>query len=287
MSTESLFNYPLHWHNLGLLLGSGRSGDQIIKYLEKNLNGPMDYQILTEFISVEEIIKYKIVFVVIELDDHFSFNLVNQLAHTTRSFSILSIGLFVLPMTPEGIETQIPHFSKLKHLKSEFDSLLILSRDLLSCIFGTVKQKQLRTKIRQLILLTLKSIACIAFHAGQLGLDISVVKSVMSNSSFGFITTRVAIGKNRATVALSRALNNSLTSSSYLQSAKNLLIRINSADRLIQFEELEEFFQTLVELVDINCDIQWDYCSFKEPKGELRITILATGFDEPPVYLPN
>jgi len=113
---------------------------------------------------------------------------------------------------------------------------------------------------------------------GLINLDFADVKNVMSSMGMALMGTGVATGENRAVEAAQRAISSPLLEDNTIQGAHGVLLNItggpdmslyeiNEASSLIQAEAHEDANIIFGTVIDENM------------KDEIRITVIATGFD--------
>ena len=114
---------------------------------------------------------------------------------------------------------------------------------------------------------------------GLINLDFADVKNIMSNMGMAIMGTGVASGENRAVEAAQRAISSPLLEDNTIQGAHGILLNItggpdmslyevNEASSLIQAEAHEDANIIFGTVIDENMG------------DEIRITVIATGFDD-------
>lgn len=270
-----------------LAVGIGKSGVRTIRLIEKSGVSDVDFKILIESTSMEELADYKIIFIEAELGDQITFDSVRNFANSIKELSILTIGLFTMPFQFDEKQNQNPFIKDIYILKNVIDSLIIVSGNDMLKMNRAISQKDQAAQDRDLILLALTTITSLAFHPGVIGLNYSEVYRAMANSGFGFITSGEASAEKRAKIAIAKVLRSSLTSTNFFLGAKSLLVRIISGAEDILIEEISDIINVLIESVDEKCEIDWDFCYDKVARKNLRITIIAIGYNEVQLYLPG
>lgn len=113
---------------------------------------------------------------------------------------------------------------------------------------------------------------------GQINVDFADVKAVMSNAGPALMDIGYGIGENRALQAAQSATSNKLLGRS-IQGAKGVLVNFTSGEdlTLLEVNEAMEYIHGLCDPAEANIF----FGSVIDPtlEGELRITVLATGFD--------
>jgi len=113
---------------------------------------------------------------------------------------------------------------------------------------------------------------------GVVNVDFADVSAVMQDSGSALMGIGVASGEDRARQAAKSAINSPLLDVS-IDGAKGVLFNISGSDELTMME-VNEAAEIITESIDTNARIIFGASvddSLK--KGEVRITVVATGFD--------
>ena len=124
-----------------------------------------------------------------------------------------------------------------------------------------------------------KGISDLIIVPGLINLDFADVKNIMSNMGMALMGTGVAAGENRAIEAAQKAISSPLLEDNTIQGAHGILLSItggpdmslyevNEASSLIQAEAHEDANIIFGTVIDENME------------DEIRITVIATGFDD-------
>jgi cell division protein FtsZ len=119
-------------------------------------------------------------------------------------------------------------------------------------------------------------------NPGIINVDFADVRAVMENSGSALMGIGVASGENRAAVAAKAAVSSPLLELS-INGAKGVLFAIAGQDDLGMLE-VHEAAKIITESVDPNAKIIFGAVKDdKLKKGEVRVTVIATGFPAPGV----
>ena len=130
-----------------------------------------------------------------------------------------------------------------------------------------------------------KGISDLIIVPGLINLDFADVKNIMCNMGMALMGTGTASGENRAVEAAQRAISSPLLEDNTIQGAQGILLSItggpdmslyevNEASSLIQAEAHEDANIIFGTVIDENM------------KDEIRITVIATGFEANSIFQP-
>ena len=115
-------------------------------------------------------------------------------------------------------------------------------------------------------------------HPGLINVDFADVRSVMENAGSALMGIGYGSGENRAIEAARSAIESPLLELS-INGAKGLLLNITGGTDLSMFE-VDEASRLITEACDPNANIIFGTSIDERFTGEIKITVIATGFSE-------
>lgn len=116
---------------------------------------------------------------------------------------------------------------------------------------------------------------------GVINLDFADVKEIMSGMGMAIMGTGIAEGNNRDTEAAQRAISSPLLEDTSIQGARGVLINVTGGTDL-KLHEVNNAAHLIYEAADENAHIIFGSVIDPEMKGKLKLTVIATGFNEEP-----
>lgn len=116
---------------------------------------------------------------------------------------------------------------------------------------------------------------------GLINLDFADVKTVMSGMGMALMGTGTATGENRAVEAARKAISSRLLEDGSIQGARGVLINITGGHDLL-LHEVSEASSIIHDAADSDANIIFGAVLDERMKGEVKITVIATGFDRKP-----
>ena len=124
-----------------------------------------------------------------------------------------------------------------------------------------------------------KGIAEIITIRGFINVDFADVKTVMSGRGKAMMGSGCATGDNRAEEAVQAALNSPLLDNIDLHGASGVLVNITAGANLTS-NEFGVIGERVKEIANENATVIVGCIKEEDSLGELRVTLIATGFEE-------
>lgn len=199
-------------------------------------------------------------------------------ADIAKGSGALTIGVVTLPFSFEGgARMEIAKKAKMK-LRERTDSLIVIPNDnLMKCLSPDVPLIEAFEVCDEILQQAVKGIAGLISLPGILNVNFADVKSVMENSGTAFFGVGQARGENRASEAAKAALSSPLLDVS-IAKAKGILFNV-SGDQDISLFEINEAAKVITKNVGPETKVIFGAIQDEKlKKGEIKVTIIATGF---------
>ena len=200
------------------------------------------------------------------------------LASIAKSQGALTIAVVTKPFSFEGRWRARLADRALEELKNKVDTLLVIPNDkILKLSDQDVSVISAFFAADEILRQAVQGISDIITLPGIINVDFADVRSVMANSGQAVFGMGKAKGEKRIETALRAALDSPLLEMS-IEGAHGVLLNIAGLDDL-SLNEINEAAKSVQEKVNSSAKIIFGAVKDKNlKKGEIRITILATGF---------
>jgi cell division protein FtsZ len=121
---------------------------------------------------------------------------------------------------------------------------------------------------------------------GEINLDFADVRTIMSGMGMALMGTGVSSGSNRAVEAAQRAISSPLLEDATIDGAKGILINITGGIDMT-LHEVAEASSLVQRTADAEANIIFGTVIDTEMTEEVKITVIATGFNREPVTQPD
>jgi cell division protein FtsZ len=121
---------------------------------------------------------------------------------------------------------------------------------------------------------------------GEVNVDFADVRTIMTGMGMALMGTGVAKGENRALEAAQRAISSPLLEDTSIEGSRGVLLNI-SGGRDLALHEVAEAARVIAEAVDPDANIISGMVIDELMEEEMKVTVIATGFDRPPGARPS
>lgn len=207
-------------------------------------------------------------------------------ANIARSLGALTIGVVTRPFGFEGKRRATQAESGIAMLREEVDTLIVIPNDrLLSISDRQVSVLDAFKAADQVLLSGVQGITDLITTPGLINLDFADVKTVMSGAGSALMGIGSARGDDRAVAAAEMAISSPLLEAS-IDGAHGVLLSIQGGSDLGLFE-INEAAQLVANSAAAEANIIFGAVIDDALGDEVRVTVIAAGFDEPEVSGPT
>ena len=201
------------------------------------------------------------------------------IAQLARDAGILTVAVVSKPYEFEGVRRTKHAEEGIAALSEWVDSLIVIPNEKLAEVYGSDDSIfSSFDNANDVLRGAVKGIAEIITIRGHINVDFADVKTVMSGRGKAMMGSAVASGDNRATEAVEKALSSPLLDNMHLKNATGVLCNITAGADLKQ-SEFNLIGQKVKEIADEDATTIIGCIKEDENVGELRVTLIATGFD--------
>jgi cell division protein FtsZ len=201
-------------------------------------------------------------------------------AEVARNLGALTIGVVTRPFGFEGKRRAAQADLGIEKLRSEVDTLIVIPNDrLLSISDRHVSVLDAFKAADQVLLSGVQGITDLITTPGLINLDFADVKSVMSGAGSALMGIGTARGDDRAVAAAEMAISSPLLEAS-IDGAHGVLLSIQGGSDLGLFE-INEAAQLVANSAAPDANIIFGAVIDDALGDEVRVTVIAAGFDEP------
>jgi cell division protein FtsZ len=198
-------------------------------------------------------------------------------AEVAKEMGALTVGVVTRPFRFEGRRRAHQAEEGIAGLKSQVDTLIIIPNDKL--IQATNEQTPLQEAFRiadDVLRAGVQGISDIIQIPGLINVDFADVRSVMADAGSALMGIGEGSGKSRAREAAMQAISSPLLESS-IEGARGVVLSITGGEDMT-IHELTAAADTIYEVVDPNANIIIGAVVDPRIQGEMRMTVIATGF---------
>jgi cell division protein FtsZ len=203
-------------------------------------------------------------------------------AEVAKEMGCLTVAIVTRPFTFEGRRRTTQAEEGIAALQGRVDTLIIIPNNkLLEVIAPETPVQQAFLVADDILRQGVQGISDIITIPGLVNVDFADVRAVMADAGSALMGIGAGSGKSRAREAAMMAISSPLLESS-IEGAKGVVFNITGGSDLT-LHEVNTAAETIYETVDPNANIIFGAVIDEKMQGEVRITVIATGFtNEPP-----
>lgn len=256
-------------------------GDKLTKGLGAGANPEIGFKAAEE--SREQIMKSlqgaDMVFVTAGMGGGTGTGAAPTVASIAKELGAVTVGVVTKPFTFEGRKRAKQAVEGIANLKAEVDTLITIPNDrLLQVVDKNTSINDAFSIADDILRQGVQGISDLIAVPGLINLDFADVKTIMHNTGSALMGIGTASGDDRAVTAARNAISSPLLETS-IEGAKGVLLSITGGESLGLFE-VNEAAEVISEAADEEANIIFGAVIKEELGDEIRVTVIATGFDD-------
>lgn len=200
-------------------------------------------------------------------------------ARMARESGALTVGIVTKPFAFEGARRGLLAEEGIELLRDEVDTLIVIPNQRLMDVIDRKMTLVEAFKVADGVLgQAVTGIAEIITTPGLVNVDFADVKTIMKDAGSALLGIGHGVGENRAQMAARAAVSSPLLDLS-IDGARGVLFNITGGPDLTMFE-VDEAARIISSSADPDANIIFGSVVKNELSDQVRITVIATGFDE-------
>jgi len=208
------------------------------------------------------------------------------IAQIAKDVGALTVAVVTKPFGFEGARRMVQAEEGVDRLKDEVDTLIVIPNQK---IIDVVKKEQSLTEAFALadsvLAQGVQSISDLITIPGLINVDFADVRAIMTNAGTALMGIGISSGENRARKAAEMAINSPLLEVN-IEGARGVLFNI-TGNKDISMAEVNEAANLITQSSDPDANIIFGTTIREEMKDEIKISVIATGFDQNRAHLQN
>ena len=201
------------------------------------------------------------------------------IAKMAKDLNILTVGIVTIPFEFEGKMRNQQANIGVERLRDNVDSLIVINNNKLRDVYGNLGFKAGFSKADEVLATAARGIAEVITHHYTQNIDLRDAKTVLSNSGTAIMGSASASGANRASEAISKALDSPLLNDNKIKGATNVLLLIVSGIEEITIDEIGEISDFIQSEAGHGANIIMGVGDDESLEDSIAITVIATGFN--------
>lgn len=202
------------------------------------------------------------------------------IAEISKELGALTVAIATKPFAFEGKDRMAQAEKGVSQLRTCVDSLITIPNQRLLSIGGRhMTIMEAFVKADEVLLNAVRSISDLIVGSGYVVVDFADVKTIMSERGMAIMGIGSSSGENRARDAAQKAISSPLLEDISIHGARGVLINV-TGNRDITLHEVHEASSLIQEQAHENAKVIWGLVFDDSMDNSMRITVIATGFEE-------
>ncbi len=198
-----------------------------------------------------------------------------------REVGALTIGIVTKPFLFEGRKRMRQAEQGIAEMRKNVDTMIVVPNERLLAVVGKgIPFQEALKKADEVLLHATQGISSLISVTGLVNVDFADVRTVMQSGGSALMGTGIGRGENRAVEAAQQAIASPLLDNVSISGATGVLVNITGGVDLT-LGEVHQINEIVHEAVGDEAEIIFGAVNEPAMQGEIRVTVIATGFDRP------
>src|SRR5712664_299629 len=202
------------------------------------------------------------------------------LCELAREAGALTVGIVTKPFLFEGRKRMRQAELGIAEMRKHVDTMIVVPNERLLAVVGKgIPFQDALKKADEVLLHATQGISALICVTGLVNVDFADVRTVMQNGGAALMGTGMGRGENRAMEAVQQAISSPLLDNISITGATGVLINITGGEDLT-LGEVTQISDVVHDAAGDEAEIIFGAVNDPAMHGEVRITVIATGFDK-------
>ena len=196
-----------------------------------------------------------------------------------RQAGALTVGIVTRPFLFEGRKRMRQAELGIAEMRNSVDTMIVVPNERLLAVVGKgIPFQDALKKADEVLLHATQGISSLISVTGLVNVDFADVRTVMQAGGSALMGTGVGRGENRAMEAAQQAISSPLLDNISISGATGVLVNITGGADLT-LGEVHQINEIIHDAVGDDAEIIFGAVHEPAMQGEIRVTVIATGFD--------
>jgi cell division protein FtsZ len=201
------------------------------------------------------------------------------IAELAREAGALTVGIVTKPFLFEGRKRMRQAEQGIAEMRKNVDTMIVVPNERLLAVVGKgIPFQDALKKADEVLLHATQGISSLISVTGLVNVDFADVRTVMQAGGSALMGTGVGKGENRAMEAAQQAISSPLLDNVSISGATGVLVNITGGADLT-LGEVHQINEIIHDAVGDEAEIIFGAVHEPAMQGEIRVTVIATGFD--------
>ena len=200
-------------------------------------------------------------------------------AELSKEVGALTVGIVTRPFLFEGRKRMRQAEMGINEMRKHVDTMIVVPNERLLAVVGKgIPFQDALKKADEVLLHATQGISSLISVTGLVNVDFADVRTVMQSGGSALMGTGIGRGESRATEAAQQAIASPLLDNISISGSTGVLINITGGGDLT-LGEVHQINEVIHEAVGDDAEIIFGAVHEPAMQGEIRVTVIATGFD--------
>ena len=196
-----------------------------------------------------------------------------------RSAGALTVGIVTKPFVFEGKKRMRQAELGIAEMRKHVDTMIVVPNERLLAVVGKgIPFQDALKKADEVLLHATQGISSLISVTGLVNVDFADVKTVMKDGGSALMGTGIGRGENRQIEAAQQAIASPLLDNLSIAGATGVLLNITGGPDLT-LGEVTQISEIINDAAGEDAEIIFGAVTEPAMQGEIRVTVIATGFD--------
>jgi cell division protein FtsZ len=201
------------------------------------------------------------------------------IAQLARDVGALTVGIVTRPFLFEGKKRMRQAEIGISEMRKHVDTMIVVPNERLLAVVGrNVPFQEALKKADEVLLHATQGISTLISVTGLVNVDFADVRTVMQNGGSALMGTGVGRGDDRALEAAQQAISSPLLDDVSIGGSTGVLVNITGGEDLT-LGEVTQVSEIIHDAAGDDAEIMFGAVHDPAMAGEVRVTVIATGFD--------
>lgn len=202
------------------------------------------------------------------------------IAQIARDVGALTVGIITKPFLFEGRKRMRQAEIGASEMAKHVDTMIVVPNERLLAVVGkNVPFQEALKKADEVLLHATQGISTLISVTGIVNVDFADVRTVMQNGGSALMGMGAARGEDRAIEAGQQAISSPLLDDVSINGSTGVLVNITGGEDLT-LGEVNQISEVIHEAAGDQAEIIFGAVTDPVMEGEIRVTVIATGFDQ-------
>jgi cell division protein FtsZ len=202
------------------------------------------------------------------------------IAQMARDVGALTVGIVTKPFLFEGRKRMRQADIGITEMRKHVDTMIVVPNERLLAVVGkNVPFQEALKKADEVLLHATQGISTLVSVTGLVNVDFADVRTVMQNGGSALMGTGVGRGEDRSIEAAQQAISSPLLDNVSINGSTGVLVNITGGQDLT-LGEVNQISEIIHEAAGDQAEIIFGAVHDPAMEGEVRVTVIATGFDK-------